>query len=217
MLMSAWLHHTSTQPDYPRLMLSLKMNGYDKLSLMATKDLGYFEPDIVRRPTWPKVLASRLAFPLLCLLSREQSLKLGLIPIDDERVIQAMKEAKGRVLDIGSGANNFVRRYGNGIGVDIVGWKGCDLVITDAAKLPFKDGEFDTVSYIACLNHIPNMDDSFKEAYRVTKNGGKIIVPMIKPPIGKIFSSLSFTKYPRHPHRSTAPDPPRIWTSTSHR
>ncbi len=75
---------------------------------MATKDLDYFEPDIVRRPTWPKVLASRLAFPLLSLLSREQSLKLGLIPIDDERVIQAMKEAEGRVLDIGCGTGRAV-------------------------------------------------------------------------------------------------------------
>src|SRR5258708_12245733 len=100
MLMSAWLHHTSTQPDYPRLMLSLKMNGYDKLNLMATKDLGYFEPDIVRRPTWPKVLASRLAFPFLCLLSREQSLKLGLIPIDAKRIIQPIKEPKHSTLDI---------------------------------------------------------------------------------------------------------------------
>src|SRR5436309_3155450 len=59
---------------------------------MSTKDLDYFEPDIVRRPIWPKVFASRFAFPLLCLLSREQSLRLGLIPIDDERVIQAIKD-----------------------------------------------------------------------------------------------------------------------------
>src|SRR5260370_2858780 len=140
------------------------MNGHDTLNLMSTEDLDYFEPDIVRRPIWPKVFASRLAFPLLSLLSREQSLRLGLIPIDDERVIQAMKVAKGRVLDIGCGAKNFVRSYGNGTRVDIVDWQCCDLVIKDAAKLPFKDGEFDTVSYIACLNHIPNRDDSVKEA-----------------------------------------------------
>src|SRR5258708_19588151 len=103
------------------------MHGYDRLNLMTTKDLGYFEPDIVRRSTWPKVLASRLAFPLLCLLSREQSLKLGLIPIDDERVIQAMKEAKGRVLDIGCRPNNFVRTYATGTGGDIVDWKRSHL------------------------------------------------------------------------------------------
>ncbi len=197
-------------------MLSLKMNGYDKLSLMATKDLGYFEPDIVRRPTWPKVLASRLAFPLLCLLSREQSLKLGLIPIDDERVIQAMKEAKGRVLDIGCGANNFVRSYGNGTGVDIVDWKGCDLVIKDAAKLPFKDGEFDTVSYIACLNHIPNRDDSVKEAYRVTKNGGKVIVTMITPRMGKFIHWLRFRNDPDHQERCIDHDHELMGMSPSH-
>ncbi len=177
------------------------MNGYDILNLMSTKDLDYFEPDIVRRPTWLKMLASRLAFPLLCLLSRNQTLKLGLIPIDDERVIQAMKEAKGRVLDIGCGANNFVRSYGNGIGVDVANWKGCDMVINDAAKLPFKNGEFETVSYLACLNHIPNRDGSVKEAYRVTKEGGKLIVTMISPRLGTFVHWLRFRNDPDHKER----------------
>ncbi len=34
----------------------------------------------------------------------------------------AMKYANGKVLDIGCGANNFVRSYGNGVGVDVYPW-----------------------------------------------------------------------------------------------
>src|SRR5436190_23591672 len=111
------------------------------MEIMATKKLDYFKTDTINIPSLPKLLLSRLAFPLLCFLSREQSLKLGLVPVDDERVIQAVKAARGRVLDIGCGANNFVRSYGNGIGVDVANWEGCDLVVKDTAKLPFKDGE----------------------------------------------------------------------------
>ena len=148
-----------------------------------------------------KTILSRAAFPLLCLLSREQSLKLGLTPIDDERVIMALKNSNGYVLDIGCGANNFVRSYGNGIGVDVVAWKGCDKVISDAAKLPFEPNTFDTVSYLACLNHIPNRDDSARDAYRVLKPNGRVIVTMITPHLGAFIHWLRFRNDPDHKER----------------
>ncbi|MGI8417317.1 MAG: hypothetical protein ACR2P2_14165, partial [Nakamurella sp.] len=69
---------------------------------------------IVERPPLGKMIASRVAFPVLALLSREQSYKLRLTPIDDERVIMALKHAKGKVLDIGCGSNTFVRSHGEG-------------------------------------------------------------------------------------------------------
>jgi len=50
--------------------------------------LDYFaSADNIAIPSKSKMIISRIAFPLLSLLSREQSLKLGLTPIDDERVI----------------------------------------------------------------------------------------------------------------------------------
>ena len=97
----------------------------------------------------------------------------------------ALTHAKGKVLDIGRGANNFVRSWGNGVGVDVVPWSGCDVVIEDAANLPFRDGTYDTVSYLACLNHISNPNKSVKEAYRVTAPGGRVIVTMISPRWGR--------------------------------
>lgn len=168
----------------------------------STATLDYFSTaDNIKIPSAGKLLASRVAFPLLSLLSREQSLRLGLTPIDDERVIMALKHAKGRTLDIGCGANNFIRSYGNGVGVDVADWKGCDVVVKDAADLPFKKGEFDTVSYLACLNHIPNREDSIKEAARVLSKDGQIIITMITPLMGKFIHWWRFRNDPDHQER----------------
>jgi SAM-dependent methyltransferase len=167
-----------------------------------TKKLEYFSQDnkIVIPPLYKTVL-SRIAFPVLCLMSREQSLKIGLTPIDDERVIIALKQTKGKLLDIGCGANNFVRSYGNGTGVDVAPWDGCDIVIEDAAKLPFKKNSYDTVSYLACLNHIPNREKSVQDAYRVLKPQGRLLVTMITPRLGRFVHWLRFRNDPDHKER----------------
>ena len=175
------------------------------MSQRATKKspkLKYFsQANNIQPPKKYKTILSRLAFPLLSLLSREQALKLGLVPIDDERVIMALRYTKGRLLDIGCGANNFVRSYGNGVGVDVAKWEGCDQVIKNAAKLPFDDNSFDTVSYLACLNHIPNRNDSVKEAARVLSNDGRIIITMITPKLGNFVHWLRYKNDPDNQER----------------
>jgi ubiquinone/menaquinone biosynthesis C-methylase UbiE len=168
----------------------------------AVANLDYFaNTNNITVPNILKMATSRLAFPLLTLLSREQSLRLGLTPIDDERVIMALKNTKGRLLDIGCGANNFVKSYGNGVGVDVANWKGCDVVISDAAKLPFEDNSFDTVSYLACLNHIPNRGESLIDAGRVLQKDGRIIITMITPRMGKFIHWWRFRNDPDHQER----------------
>ncbi len=171
---------------------------------------------IVQPPVY-KTFLSRLFLPLLSFLSREQSLKIGLTPIDDERVIMAIQHAKGEVLDIGCGANNFIRSYKNGgIGVDVYPWKGCDQVIKSADELPFKDNSFGTVSYLACLNHIPNRAESLKEAYRVTEPGGKIIVTMIPPLWGRFIHWLRFRNDPDHQDRDIDHDHELLGMHSTH-
>lgn len=182
-----------------------------------SKSLNYFSnADNITIPSKLKTFASRVTFPLLSLLSREQTLRLGLTPIDDERVIMALKHTKGRVLDIGCGANNFVKSYGNGVGVDVAEWKGCDVVIKDAADLPFKKGEFDTVTYLACLNHIPNREDAVKDAARVLKKDGQIIVTMITPTMGKFIHWWRFRNDPDHQERHIDHDHELMGMSESH-
>jgi len=164
--------------------------------------LEYFASDAnIKVPSAGKRLLSRIAFPLLSLLSREQSLKLGLTPIDDERVIMGLKNVKGYLLDVGCGANNFVRSYGNGVGVDVAAWEGVDKVVQDTADLPFDDATFDTVSYLACLNHIPNREDAVKEAYRLLKPGGQVMVTMIPPRMGAFIHWMRFRNDPDHQER----------------
>lgn len=152
-------------------------------------------------PSGTKTFISRLAFPLLSLISRDRALDYNLVPIDDERVIMALKYSRGRVLDIGCGANNFVHSYGNGVGVDVFPWDGCDVVIKDAATLPFKKGEFDTITYLACLNHIPNRNASVKSAYKLLNPGGQVLITMITPRWGKFIHWLRFRNDPDHKDR----------------
>ncbi len=179
--------------------------------------LDYFSnADDITIPSYEKVVLSRIAFPLLSILSREQSLRLGLTPIDDERVIMALKHTKGRLLDVGCGANNFVRSYGNGLGVDVADWKGCDIVVKDAAKLPFKKAEFDTVSFLACLNHIPNRNEAVIEAARVVKPDGRIIVTMITPGWGKFIHWWRFRNDPDHQERHIDHDHELLGMSADH-
>ena len=184
----------------------------------SLEDIQYF--DVIQKPiTVPstiKTIISRAFLPVLSLISREQALSLGLTPIDDERVIMALKHAKGEVLDIGCGANNFIRSYGKGIGADVFPWKGCDRVIKDASKLPFKPGDFDTISFLACLNHIPNRDDALKDAHRVLSKEGRVLVTMITPRWGKFIHCIRFRNDPDHQDRHIDHDHELLGMSDEH-
>lgn len=184
--------------------MSSKKSKNVKSSLNKEESVQYFDINFgipIKPPGAFKRLASRLALPLLALLSREQSINLGLTPLDDERVIMALRHAEGRALDIGCGANNFIRSYGNGVGVDVFPWEGCDQVIENSAKLPFKDHSFQTVSYLACLNHIPERTESLKEAYRVLSPGGTLLITMIPPRWGRFIHWIRFRNDPDHKDR----------------
>lgn len=163
------------------------MYNYAKLfNRLFMEKREYFAQSKVEIPTLPKKVLSRTAFPILTLLSREQSLYVGLVPIDDERVIESLKLAHGRLLDVGCGANNLVRSYeGDGVGVDIVDWEGSDLVVDDVSSLPFDDESFDTVSFLASLNHIPNRREALEESYRLLRPNGTLIATMITPGLGR--------------------------------
>jgi len=93
---------------------------------------------------------------------------------------------KGRLLDIACGYNNLVRGHGQGVGVDVHPWQGIDVRIGDAARLPFPTATFDTVSIIAALNHIPNRVEALREARRVLRTDGRLLVTMIGPSTGRI-------------------------------
>ena len=111
-----------------------------------------------------------------------------LTSLRNERFDFVAREVKGYCLDIGCGRNNtFITDYcgGNGIGVDVFPYEGLtkENVVKDLKKFPFKNGLFDTITFIANINHIPKneRDLELKEANRCLKKSGKIVVTMGHP------------------------------------
>ncbi|MBW1918455.1 MAG: class I SAM-dependent methyltransferase [Deltaproteobacteria bacterium] len=124
-----------------------------------------------------------LAFaPLrLTVLPDKVTERLGLTSLWGERLRAVLPWVQGRLLDIGCGDNQLVHTYGNGIGVDVYDWGGGALILPDCSRLPFADGEFDTVTIIAALNHIPNRQEVLVEARRVLAPEGRLLITMIDP------------------------------------
>jgi SAM-dependent methyltransferase len=136
-----------------------------------------------------QTIKDRLCFPLLVFLSSKHARALGLTPIDEERVMMVLERCQGLLLDIGCGTNELARHYrsrqGTAIGVDVYPWPGAN-VVCDTTQLPFSDTHFDTVTMLACLNHISlsKRDWVLQEARRVLKDEGQLIITMINPVVG---------------------------------
>ena len=108
----------------------------------------------------------------------------GWTTLEDERLNAVTPYIQGYLLDIGAGPNTLVKRYGNGIGVDVFEWGEGAIIVDDTSKLPFPDQSFDTVTIIASLNHIPNRKSVLHEVRRVIKSDGQLIITMIDPVLG---------------------------------
>jgi hypothetical protein len=104
--------------------------------------------------------------------------------LESRRLAAVLPYVHGCLLDVGCGYNNLVRAYGSGIGVDVHRWDGVDVQIGDANALPFPDNRFDSVTVIAALNHIPSRKMALKEAWRVLRPNGKLLITMIGPLTG---------------------------------
>lgn len=139
---------------------------------------------------WQKI-KDRLYFPLLIFLSSDQARSFGLTPIDEERTATALARCRGLLLDIGCGTNELTRYYRSmqkmAIGVDVYLWPGTD-VVCDTTKLPFPDAFFDTVTMLACLNHVPRSKRNrvLQEARRVLRENGQLLITMINPVVGLV-------------------------------
>lgn len=133
-----------------------------------------------------KILNSILT-PLRLFLPHDMASKLKLITIKDERISIVLSYVKGKVLDIGCGLNELVNKYNNdSIGVDIYDFGSNATIIKDSSNLPFENNSFDTVTFVASLNHIPYRKKTIREASRVLVKDGLIIITNLQPLIGKI-------------------------------
>ena len=103
------------------------------------------------------------------------------------RTRTVLPHVRGRLLDIGCGSNELVRQYGNGVGVDVHQWGDVDLVVADTAQLPYESESFDTITIVAALNHIPNREEVLREAWRVLRPSGRIVVTMLPPTTSRVW------------------------------
>ena len=140
--------------------------------------------------------------------------KIHLTSLRAERFSVVIPELRGRVLDVGAGDNSLLKAYIDyeeqmgvdtelakaSIGVDVIDWgEGCTLV-KSSAHLPFEDNSFDTVSFIACINHIPERKEALIEAARVLKPNGRILITMINRFLGELGHKLWWYSEDKHRH-----------------
>lgn len=149
-----------------------------------------------------------LGAPLRMLLLPDQaSERWGFTSLRAERFAMVLPELTGRVLDIGAGYHELIRIYRRerpsseaeaSVGVDVVDW-GCGCTLIERSdRLPFPDAIFDTVCFIACLNHIPERAGALLEAKRVLKPAGRLLVTMIGHLIGAIGHKLWWYSEDKH-------------------
>jgi ubiquinone/menaquinone biosynthesis C-methylase UbiE len=109
--------------------------------------------------------------------------------IENERARQIVAEValEKNVLDIGCAEGVILERIGadRTVGLDLsrealkkarMRMPSAKLVLGDALKLPFKDNSFDASVCSEVLEHNPEPGKILREAARVTKPGGKIVV-----------------------------------------
>lgn len=142
---------------------------------------------IYKKRTLPRRLLDGLCFPIRALTLFESD-HLGLSSLASERFFYVAQHVKGYCLDVGCGKyNRFISEYlcGNGKGIDVYRYEGLgdEHIVDNMSRFPFEDQSFDSVTFIANLNHVPKSDRDIelKEAYRCLKPGGNIIVTMGNP------------------------------------
>ena len=108
----------------------------------------------------------------------------------NRRIEAVLPHVRGRLLDLGCGDNKLVRRYENGVGVDVHPWRGADLVVPDSSSLQWEAETFDTITIIAALNHMPNRVAVLRECRRILRADGQIVVTMLTPRTSRVWHWL---------------------------
>ena len=68
--------------------------------------------------------------------------------------------------------------------------KNINFVQGDALKLPFEDNSFEVTTISFGLRNTSNSEIALKEALRVTKDGGRIVVAEFSHPVNPIFKKI---------------------------
>jgi len=153
------------------------------------------------RKSWAQVLWDFLGIPFrLVLMPQDLLPKFGWTTLAEERFRIVLPQIRGRLLDVGAYDGSLVRAYGgaDSVGVDVFDWGGETVVVESSAELPFEDASFDTVTMVACLNHIPYREAALAEAVRLLRPGGRVVITMIDPLLGGIGHAIWWYSEDKH-------------------
>lgn len=162
----------------------------------------------VRRPkSVPQHVYDFFGAPLRMLLLPDHSNEqLHLTSLRAERFAAVLPHLSGRVLDVGAGVNTLIKLYqrrdpksaGESVGLDVMDWGSDCVIVPDCRALPFPDASFDTVTFVACINHIPERREALREARRVLKPNGRLVITMISYLIGTVGHKLWWYSEDKH-------------------
>ncbi|MFA9410747.1 MAG: class I SAM-dependent methyltransferase [Deltaproteobacteria bacterium] len=113
--------------------------------------------------------------------------------IDDLEIQATMPYARGaRVLELGCGTGLILSRVAEvaeeAVGIDLSEGmaqlardRGLDVHIGSVCDLPFEDDQFDLTYSFKVLAHVPDIDAALREATRVTRPGGHLLLEFYNP------------------------------------
>jgi ubiquinone/menaquinone biosynthesis C-methylase UbiE len=113
--------------------------------------------------------------------------------IDELEVQVTAPYARGaRVLELGCGTGLILARVAEtaekAVGIDLSEGmaqqardRGLDVHIGSVCDLPFEDDEFDLTYSFKVLAHVPDIDAALREAARVTRPGGHLLLEFYNP------------------------------------
>jgi len=168
----------------------------------------------LRRPkSWFQTIYDLFGAPFrMIILPDRVTERLRLTSLRAERFAEVLPRIRGRVLDIGAHDNALLslyrreaitRRTGQdaadtSVGVDVVDWGGGCTIVPSSMELPFSDCSFDTVTIVASLNHIPERAATLREARRVLRPDGRIVLTMIGRFVGALGHALWWYSEEKH-------------------
>lgn len=113
--------------------------------------------------------------------------------IDELELDVAVPYARGaRVLELGCGTGLILERVAElakeAVGVDFsegmarqARARGLDVRMADVCDLPFEDDRFDLTYAFKVLAHVPDITGAIREAVRVTRPGGHLLLELYNP------------------------------------
>ena len=89
-------------------------------------------------------------------------------------------------IEIATGTGRFAKELGIKEGIEpainmraLALKRGIEVLAGQAEHLPFKDMKYDFALMNFCISYFENLQTVFKEAYRILKNGGSLIVGFV--------------------------------------